>query len=665
MRTQRLVGWLAVAAALGLLMAPGRALQPQPRRNVIIFVADALRHGSVTEQDTPALWSIRSEGVHFENSYSLFPTFTTANGSAIATGHQLGDTGDFSNVIWAGFATFDTGNFNLAPGTPVPFVENDRVLADLDDHLDGNYLGEDTLLSLARAAGYHTAAIGKLGPTAIQDIGLLAPANRGYTPFPAGLVIDDATGSAAGLPLPPALVSQLDLAGIPPEAPTRSNGYGPASQYNNGFYGDRTKAGTLAANVVQQQWFADVATRVLLPSFAATPDQPFVLLFWSRDPDGTQHYEGDSLNTLAPGVNGLSSKRSVQNADRNLQQILAWLDAHPAVKANTDVIVTSDHGVSTISRRELDRTGRPTTAESAKHDYVDASGRIDTLKGVLPYGFLAIDLATSMKLNLFDPDQHAEGSRAFRRVAIDPSVGTWEHPIAGNGLIGIDVLKIDGSDARAIVAANGGSDLIYVPDGNPATVQRIVASLVTYDYVSGVFVDDKYGALAGALPLSAINLAGATKLPRPAIVVAFKMFYLNPDDLQTGIQVSDTTFQEGQGMHGGFGRDNTFNNMAAIGPDFKARVVSAPPVSNADIVPTVAHILGLTLKPRGSLTGRVASEALKGEPAPAGPPFQYLRSTAANGKETLLIYQEHGGKRYLYAGCFVDPGTPNDPGACR
>ena len=35
---------------------------------------------------TPALWAVRTRGVHFENSYALFPTFTTANASAMATG---------------------------------------------------------------------------------------------------------------------------------------------------------------------------------------------------------------------------------------------------------------------------------------------------------------------------------------------------------------------------------------------------------------------------------------------------------------------------------------------------------------------------------------------------------------------------------------------------
>ena len=658
--------WLVslVVAALGSVPHIGGAVQP--RRNVIIFVSDAMRHGSVNADDTPALWKIRSEGVHFENSHSLFPTFTTANASAIATGHAFGDTGDYSNVFYPGFATFDTGNFDLTPGTPVPFVENDRVLADLASHFGGNYLGEETLFTMARAHGYNTAAVGKLGPTGIQDIETLAPQNGAFYSVPAGIVVDDATGSSAGPPLPAALVQRLRKEGLPSESPSRSNGYGPTSPYNNGNTGDRTRPGTLLANIGQQQWMADVATRAILPMFAETPDKPFLLLYWSRDPDGSQHNHGDSLGVLAPGVNGPTSKRGVQNADHNLQQILAWLDANPAIKANTDVFVTSDHGVATISRKEIDRTGRTTTSEAAKHDYVDAAGKIDTVRGVLPVGFLAIDLATSLKTNLYDPDQHAEGSRLYKRMSIDPGAGTWDHPAIGNGLIGGDVLKPDGSDARAIVAANGGSDLIYVPDHNPAIVARLVELLLTYDYVSGVFVDDAYGQIPGALPLSAINLVGASKLPRPAIAVAFKVFYLNPDDLQTAIQMSDTTLQEGQGMHGGFGRDSTFNNMAALGPDFKTRFVDPLPAGNADITPTFAQILGLTMKPNGKLTGRALGEALvNGSAPPAIPPVQYLRSTTANSKQTLLIYQELGGKRYLTAACFVEPNAPNSPTACR
>ena len=51
----------------------------------------------------PTMAAIRDKGVNFKNPHSLFPTFTTANASAIATGHYLGDTGDFSNTIYVGY----------------------------------------------------------------------------------------------------------------------------------------------------------------------------------------------------------------------------------------------------------------------------------------------------------------------------------------------------------------------------------------------------------------------------------------------------------------------------------------------------------------------------------------------------------------------------------
>jgi hypothetical protein len=35
------------------------------------------------------------------------------------------------------------------------------------------------------------------------------------------------------------------------------------------------------------------------------------------------------------------------------------------------------------------------------------------------------------------------------------------------------------------------------------------------------------------------------------------------------VEIADTGLQQGQGMHGSFSRADTFNNMAAIGPDFK------------------------------------------------------------------------------------------------
>ena len=102
----------------------------------------------------------------------------------MATGHYLGDTGDFSNTIFTGYPV------GPADGTVTPFLEADPVLHDVDEHFGGDYLNEETVLKMARAKGYSTAAIGKLGPTLIFDHTDKIGADGLHS-----IVIDDSTGS--------------------------------------------------------------------------------------------------------------------------------------------------------------------------------------------------------------------------------------------------------------------------------------------------------------------------------------------------------------------------------------------------------------------------------------------------------------------------------------
>src|ERR1700693_1690381 len=151
--------------SLGLvLLSVDTAFSQNSRpHNVILFVPDGLRGKIVTTETAPAMAAVRDTGVHFKNSHSLFPTFTTANASAMATGHYLGDTGDFSNTIYTGYPV------GPADGTVTPFLEVDPVILDADEHFGGDYLNEETVLKMARAKGFSTAALGKLGPTLIFD----------------------------------------------------------------------------------------------------------------------------------------------------------------------------------------------------------------------------------------------------------------------------------------------------------------------------------------------------------------------------------------------------------------------------------------------------------------------------------------------------------------
>jgi Type I phosphodiesterase / nucleotide pyrophosphatase len=630
--------------------AQGRPVGGRPR-NIVIVVFDGLRSGSVNATDTPTMDWIRTHGVSFENSHSLFPTFTTANASAIATGHYLGDTGDFSNTFYIGQPIFLSGNFGRTPGTYSPYIENNSVLGDLDATFNGNYLSEETLLSAARAQGFNTAAVGKMGPTAIQDVSQLNPVGGKFA-IPRTVILDDGTGTADGVPLSPQVSSDLVTAGLPTATPTRKQATG-----NN------TTPGTTSPNTEQQGYFANAVSRVILPMFKRS-GKPFVLLYWSRDPDGTQHFQGDSLNKLVPGINGPTSRAALRNADDNLKQILDYINGDPDMAANTDIFLTADHGFATISKHDIDAAGHATASFSAKWVYKDAQGRQDVNDGFLPPGFLAIDIAHELGLPLFDPDVQIngpDGKKTF--LPVDPKIPqqqatVGQHPVAGNGLIGGTGRIANQTDAKVVISSNGGSDLIYLPVHDPILMEKIVAFLTQQDYVGGLFADDAYGKVAGALPLSAIRLAGSSKLPRPSIVVAFKTFATDSKQpLMNAIQITDTNLQQGQGMHGSFGRGNTFNFMAAIGPDFKTQFVDPAPISNADIQPTLAKILGFRIASNGKLNGRILDEALRGGPASV-PYVSRLESAqpAANGKTTVLMYQQVAKQVYFDSACFQDEG---------
>ena len=594
---------------------------------------------------------IRQHGVNFANSHSLFPTFTTANASAIATGHYLGDTGDYSNQIYIGRPIFSDGNFGRPPGSYAPYIENDRVLGDLDAQFGGNYLNEETLLAAARLHGYSTAVIGKMGPAAIQDVSQLNPVNGGFA-TPQTIMIDDGTGTPDGVPLASDVAAALTSAGLPTTAPARHQPTG-----NN------ETPGTKEPNIVQQQYFADSVSKVILPMFAKR-GKPFALLYWSRDPDGTQHFQGDSLNQLRPGINGPTSKAALRNADNNLKQILDYINASPELAANTDIFITADHGFATISKHDIDAAGHFTTSYAAKWIYKDASGRQEVNTGFLPVGFVSIDLAHELGLPLYDPDSPITGADGVRKFApVDPSAGQQQsdlrqHPVSGNGLIGGTGRIANETDAKVVVAANGGSDLIYVPHHDPELVKRIVAFLAKQDYTGGLFVDDAYGKIPGALPSSTIGLIGSSLTPTPTIAVAFKTFATDPKDpIMSEVEIADYPLQHGQGMHGSFGRSNTFQFMAAIGPDFKKRYVDPAPVGNADIAPTLAHIEGLSLKGHGALKGRIVEEALSDGPSPERSESKVVASRNSPDQwKTLLMYQRMGAQTYFDRACLVNEG---------
>ncbi len=585
--------WALATGLLILPVAPPAWAQPQPH-NVIIFVADGLRYGSVEPGNMPNMARVKSEGVDFTNSHSLYPTVTTVNASAIATGHGIGDTGDFGNTLYVA-----TPMVSLK-GSTLGFLENDTVLAEMNQKFSGNYLNETTLIAAARAKGWQTAIVGKEGPARIQDSTADEDGNE-------TLIVDDSTGHEGGIGLPNWFSANMRQAFVAGAAPKSS-----------------------VPDIEQEVWLMKATTRIVLPHFQSG-GKPFVLLFWSRDPDMSQHNGRDSIGEMVPGINGPSGLAGTRDADTMLGELLAYLKASGMDKT-TDVFVTADHGFATVNH---------SSATSPSAHLNPAAPLVD-----LPSGFLAIDLAASLGMPLRAPGETG--------APLDFSNGA-ELP-GGSAMLGTDPRHPD-----IVVAANGGSDLIYLPAMNaknsaPAkeTAASIVKFLAAQDYVSGIFVNDRLGKFPGALSMSDVGLMGQARTPQPALYVNFRSFSSGcANELQCTVEISDTSLATGQGNHGSLSRAETRNFMAAIGPDFKNGYADPAPISNADIAPTLAHVMGLEWPAKGTLKGRVAGEALQGG---ADTPFRRDMAKSApgpDGVQTVLDYQTVGTERYFDAAGFA------------
>jgi hypothetical protein len=275
--------------------------------------------------------------------------------------------------------------------------------------------------------------------------------------------------------------------------------------------------------------------------------------------------------------------------------------------------------------------------------------------GHLPPGFLAIDLARHLELPLYDPELQVDVAGTRRYMRVDPTIArarsdvrqrltTGAALIGGNGRIGRP------TDATVIVAQTS----VYVPNNDRSLVQRIVRFLATQDYVGGLFVNDRHGQMAGALQMSQVGLIGSATTPKPAVVISFKSFALDAANPHMSGVIVGGVRQHGQGDHGSLARANTFNNMAAMGPDFKRRFVDQSPVSNADVAPTLAQIMRMKIPSLGKLRGRVIREALARGPAAT----RTTRATAQsrpseNSMSTVLMYQVADDRIYLDEACFT------------
>ncbi|MEJ0038622.1 MAG: hypothetical protein WDO68_21530 [Gammaproteobacteria bacterium] len=287
----------------------------------------------------------------------------------------------------------------------------------------------------------------------------------------------------------------------------------------------------------------------------------------------------------------------VDGALATLEKALQSLDLFET----TNIVVAAEHGFSSVWKASKSSVSLQYAGKARERDQ-------------LPPGFLAIDIVDALQVAdagvvLFDPNDPGK--------IVDYTSG--EYPSRGDAIIAVDP-----EVPYATIEAHGGYDLIHLPEDIPTVEARrragiILDALFKQDYVGGLFVDEmRLGRVRGALPVEHLGFRERSR--KPAIVVSFASLSADCDrPMVCTWTVADTVQDSGETFHLAMNRAVTSNFMAARGPDFQKKVVSRVPASSADVMATVAELIGARAGGARTRGARVLTEALRGhekDPAP-------------------------------------------------
>jgi arylsulfatase A-like enzyme len=589
----RLLIFLSVASVLLLGMTAGTRAQQHTgtaERRVIVFVWDGLRADELTPEIAPNYFALARSGVVFADHHAVYPTFTMMNSASIATGAYPGVHGFYGNVVYVPSAKGKNAKGADIDFSAPAFIEDFGVVEAVRDAYRGRLTLVSTMLEAAQAKGLRTAAIGKFGAAFIQDY------QRG------GIVLDE----DAAIPL--AFAKELQQAGY--RLPRNSiNAYEPGALTLAEDNGDPTAALPIQrlkdgqtgnpldrSGALARPAFAYL-TKVFV-DYVLPIKKPGLTIFWSKEPDATNHAYG-------PGT--YNSIDATKMNDELLGLIveklreLGWLET-------TDIIITHDHGHSSVSgdfthyplralvqggigsrdARGYSVSGFVRTAELLTVDglkaYDGASCRnVPTLSGILADG-----------THLHPGREDSHGNICGRPQKYTSASYVVPKPVPAGAIV---------------VAANAGSDYLFVPDGKTETVKAAVASLQSRLQFGAIFVSDKHGQIPGTLPMSLIKTENTGTGRAPDIIVSFSYDDDSAVAGRSGIVYASSINRRGD--HGSFSQTDTHISLMASGPAFKSGFRDTLPSANVDIAPTVARILQLRMP---DVQGRVLEEALRDGP---------------------------------------------------
>ncbi len=589
------IGKLLFLSALSLfVLGPGGGLGAQQQgvgtRRVIIFVWDGLRADDVTAENMPNYFALARSGVVFADHHAVYPTFTMMNSASIATGTYPGVHGFYGNVVYAPSARGKNAKGVDIDFSAPAFIEDFGVVESVRESYQGKLTLVSTMLQAAQAKGLSTAAIGKFGAAFIQDY------KRG------GIILDEDAAmplsfakelQSAGYALPKNTINAYDT-GVLELASDNSD---PTAAVQIQRLKDGQTANPLdRSGALSRRGFkylTDVFVNYVLPK-----KKPDLTVFWSKEPDATSHaYGPGTYNSID------ATKLNDEILGRVMDKIrqLGW-------EQSTDIIITQDHNHSTVSgdiahyplRGIVDGGVGPHDPYGYSVSGFVRTAELLTQDGLKAYdGAGCRDIPTLSGL-LFD------GTRSY------PSKNDADGSVCGKAQKYTSPRYAVPKPLPAgaiVVAANAGSDYLFVPDGDPRTLQAAVLSLQSRLQFGAVFVRGKYGDVAGTLPMSLINTENPVAGRGPDIIVSFTYDENVAVAGHPGISYASSVNRRGD--HGSFSPSDTHISMMTHGPDFNSGLYDTLPTANVDIAPTVARILGFSMP---GVQGRVLEEALNGGP---------------------------------------------------
>jgi arylsulfatase A-like enzyme len=283
-----------VSLLTGCAQSTAQELAPvaSPARHVLIVVMDGLRRDTVTPEQMPTLYALSQEGVFFNAHHPVYPSSTQVNATALATGMKPAN----SNVI---------ANREYRPELELmhPIDMNDEYYAWLSDEQHQTpFVHAPTLCELAHQNGMSTVVAGTKAVAMLWDRSYRNRSVTQPTLFE-GMAIPSAT-------LDPIIADQ-----------------GPFPSSVDQKY---------VVNTRRDIW----TTRALTNTFWKD-NVPNLTVLWLYEPDFSQH---------GVGVGSKNAKLAYKSSDDRLKSVLDALQAK-GVRDQTDVVVVSDHGFSTVARK--------------------------------------------------------------------------------------------------------------------------------------------------------------------------------------------------------------------------------------------------------------------------------------------------------------------------